>query len=154
VKYCPNPSCRHMRKHKSPAEFADRAKVCNDCNITLVTREELHTDETKLLVQAFHDAKSRADHASDGDGDDAATVDDATARATVDLTTGAALFVLGLALFVGPMFIADSNGVTKVFLIAIAPMGYGVYRLERGLSARRALGAKKRRAPAAGPYRT
>jgi hypothetical protein len=151
MKYCPNPSCRHARRFKSPAEFADRATSCNDCGMDLVARDELDTDDTKLRVQAFHDRRARADAAID---DAEAREIDLAASARVDIITGIVLFVLGALLFVLPMIIADSTGGTKVFLITIPAMGYGIYRLERGLSTRRALRAKQPSSPAAGPYRT
>jgi hypothetical protein len=148
MKYCPNPSCRHTKRHKRAAEFLDHVETCNDCGMAVVPRDELDSEDTRLRVAAFHEQRSN-EAREDKEAEDEVRGE----NANVDLGTGIALVVLGLALFFGPMFIQRADGQTGTFLIAIAPMAYGIYRIERGLSARRLRNARVK-APTGGPYRT
>jgi hypothetical protein len=117
---------------RGPAEFLDRATVCNDCGMDLVVEDALATEETKRKVISFYEAQARAIDAA-ASGDAAA---DVAAPGRLDLLTGIALLALGVLIFFGLPFFTDSMGGTRVG-IAIGPMIYGMMRLVRGLDARK-----------------
>ena len=62
--------------------------------------------------------------------------EDIQARAQTDVTTGMALIGLSVAIPVISYVISFATG-GGTYIVSIAPLLYGLYRLNRGLSARR-----------------
>lgn len=128
MKLCPNPICPHRLRRGAPAEFLDRATVCNDCGIALVDERAFGTSETAQAVSAWHGERERL-AASD-------TKADTSAPRRLDIVTGVALIALSAVLLVGSYMAAVSMGGGS-YVIAVGPFIYGMFRLVRGLDAKK-----------------
>lgn len=129
VKVCPNPQCRHVLRHRSPAEFLPHATSCNDCGMSLVAREALTAPETAAAVRAFVDARRVVEAEAALDPAERAR------SARIDISAGAAI-LLGCA--VALVWANVAVGPSQLSYGAIAVCAYGVLRIGRGLDARRA----------------
>lgn len=130
MKYCPNPACSYLRRHpgRGPAEFLDRATVCNDCGIALVDRGALGSEDTARAVSSWHAERSdRAETSAPSSGN----------PGRLDVATGLSLIALSIALLVGSYVTAISMGGGSYF-VAFGPFIYGMIRLTRGMDAQKA----------------
>jgi hypothetical protein len=120
VKYCPNANCRHRLTSGSQAEYLDRVVACADCGAELVAAPG-------AMVQV---PAAPATHEAGAEAED----EDAQQRqARSDVLTGVFGILAGAAITFGTMVFPTERGTS---LFAWGPIGYGVYRLFRGLERR------------------
>lgn len=132
MKYCPNPRCPHLQHSREPAEFVETASTCNDCGMTLVAKEALGTDETRVAVEAFHAEVRREVEARVADG--TASMEDA-APGRMDFIM-AALFFAGAGI-VAYVAYSHDGGLGRTAAV-ISGIFFGVRRILSGVAARRA----------------
>ena len=117
MKYCPNAECRHRVASGSQAEYLDRVETCADCGATLVP-------EPGSLIALQPQPSAPLDESGEPQEDARAQ------QARHDVRTGVFGILAGLAITFGTIMFPNEHGTS---LIAWGPIGYGLYRLIRGL---------------------
>jgi hypothetical protein len=130
VKYCPNPSCPHRLRVRGAAEFLAHITHCSDCGAELVVESE------REAAEAFYANRSVEAGPYRGSAPKEIVKASAPDRSKHDVMTGLA-FIGGGVLFSVICVLATLGSVHGArSWIAVGPIGYGIYRLDRGRSAR------------------
>jgi len=133
VKYCPSPACPHRARCFSPAEFVDRVTACADCGTPLV--------EDREVAIAGATPPKPSDERGYRQPAPRPAVDDAASRAKaaqLDVHLGIALVGFSVVVSVVTYAVAYATG-GRTFLVCGLPLIYGLFRLNRGVTRRRAL---------------
>ena len=117
MKYCPNAECRHRVASGSQAEYLDRIETCADCGAALVL-------EPGSLIALQPPPSATLDESAE------TQADLRSQQARQDVRTGVFGILAGLVITFGTIMFPNEHGTS---LIAWGPIGYGLYRLIRGL---------------------
>jgi hypothetical protein len=142
MRYCPNKSCPARALLGEPAEFVDRVDVCSDCGTVLVAEVDVAVAGLPRPAEEPHGYRDPAAHVAVDDPDAARAK-----AAEVDVGCGILLIALGVLVPVVTYVVALAAGGGRWFF-SLLPLGYGAYRLNRGLSWKAAKSSgQSRRAP-------